>query len=181
MEDRLVVKYYNAPLSQFGFLSHTPVLTATCLITTGPVLELGAGFGSTLILHGICGTQKRRLLTIENDKTWMGAFNFYKRTWHKFKLVDSFINLPEYKEEWGLAFVDHGILGQRGIALEAVKDIPIVVAHDTCHEKLNYDNYSDISPLTFFKYRFDYWWQGPQTSVLSNSINVFEIFKELGL
>lgn len=180
MEDKLVVKYYNAPLSVFGFLSHLPLLTAACTISTGSVLELGAGFGSTFMLHGICASAKRKIVTIENDKNWIAAFNFYKRPWHEFKLVSSFVGLPEYSQNWGLAFVDHGILGERGIALASVHHVPIVVCHDTCHEDLNYF-YDNIYPLRTFKYRFDFHWQGPMTSVLSDTVNVNEIFKEMGL
>lgn len=181
MQDLSIVQYYNAPLSQFGFLSHVPVLTAACMTSTGPVLELGTGFGSTLVLHGICGVQKREILSLESDKTWLGAFNFYRRSWHIFKHVESFVNLPEYNDEWGLAFVDHGILNQRGLSLAALKNVPVVVAHDTCHERLNYHTDECPKPLGMFRYRFDYQWQGPKTSVLSNTVNVERIFKELGL
>lgn len=175
------MRYYTASFSSFGYLSHLPIITAACMVSTGPVLELGAGFGSTFSLHGICGVSKRKILTIESDKHWLAQFNYYKRPWHDFKHVTSFVGLPEYKEEWGLAFVDHGILGERGLALAAVKDVPIVVAHDTCHEQLNYTNEGVLQPLSSFKYRFDYQWFGPQTSVLSNTIDVFTKFRELGL
>jgi len=89
--------------------------------------------------------------------------------------------LPEYSEKWGLAFVDHGILGQRGIALAELKDVPIIVAHDTCHNILNYYNEGLPDPLNLFKYKFDFQWQGPQTSAMSNSVDVVKVFKEMGL
>jgi hypothetical protein len=175
------VRYYTTSFSTFGYLSHLPIISAACLVTIGPVLELGAGFGSTFALHGICGVSKRKIVTVESDGNWLAQFQYYKRPWHDFRYVTSFIDLPEYQEKWGLAFVDHGILGERGLALAAVKDVPIVVAHDTCHEQLNYTNKGVPQPLRGFRYRFDYQWFGPQTSVLSNTIDVFNQFKELGL
>jgi len=181
MENPSVVKYYNTPLSRFFFLSHLPILTAAFTITSGPVLELGAGFGSTFALHGLCGATKRKLVTVENDKIWLSAFGYYRREWHEFKHAESFLDLPEYRESWGLAFVDHGILGERGLALAELRDVPVVVAHDTCHESLNYTNDGVPQPLSSFKFRFDHKWQGPQTSVLSNTIDVYKMFKEMGL
>lgn len=148
---------------------------------TDPVLELGAGFASSYALHGICSVTKRKIVTLESDKVWLSRFSLYQRPWHQFKYVTDFIDLPEYKEKWGMAFVDHGILGQRGLALAAVKDIPIIVAHDTCHEELNYTNKGVPQVLDSFKYRWDYKWQGPQTSVFSNSIDVTKLFRGLEL
>jgi len=169
-------------LKGFSFLSHVPVLTAACTITTGPVLELGAGFGSTFALHGICGVTGRDILTLEHDKTWLTAFGYYMRSWHKFKHVKSFVGLPEYTDrEWGMAFVDHGIFGERGLALAEVRHIPIIVCHDTCYELLNYTNDGFPQVLDSFKYRFDHQWQGPQTSILSDTVDIVSIFKEFGL
>ena len=176
------VKYRNVSVSEFGFLSLTPLLCAACSITSGPIIELGGGFGSTLVLHGICGSTNREVLTLEHDSGWMSWLGLYGRTWHKFKQVSTFIDLPEYTErDWGLAVVDHGIFGERGIALSGVSHVPIIVAHDTCHEALNYTNDGAPQVLDSFKYRYDLQWSGPQTSALSNVIDVKEEFGRMKL
>jgi len=159
-----------------GYLTHLPLLAVAATITTGPVLELGAGFGSTLMLHGLCGACGRRLVTLESDQSWLGMFIPYRRPWHEIKHVEDFKNLPEYDMEWGLALVDHGIAEQRGQSVEALQHVPLIVVHDTCHPMLyNYD-----SVLGGFKYRFDYKVVGPMTTLVSHVID-FETIKELNL
>ena len=178
--DNLAYRYVDK--SAFGYLSHMPIIIAMCAATSGPIIELGAGFGSTLALHGMCAASKRHLLTVESDKTWIGWLWFYSRSWHKFRHVSTFVDLPEYKDtEWELAIVDHGILVERGLALSCLSHVPIIVAHDTCHEALNYTNDGKPQVLDSFKYRYDSLWTPPQTSILSNSIDIKKEFGGLGL
>lgn len=168
------------------YYTHIPILSAVMTITRGSVLELGSGLGSTLMLHGLCGAMKRDLLTLESDEEWMEKFMNYGRFWHKIKFVKDFIDLPEYKQEWGLAFVDHGNAGDlnmsliRGYSVEMLQDVPVLVVHDTCHPWLyNYDE-----PFKLFKYRWDWRLQYtnyPMTSVLSKTIDVAKIFAEFCL
>ena len=88
-----------------GYLSHLPLLAAAMTIASGPALELGAGLGSTFLLHGLCGVSGWELLTIESDAGWMQKFQNYERTWHRFKRVENFLELPEYRRGWGIVFV----------------------------------------------------------------------------
>jgi hypothetical protein len=168
------------------YYSHQPILAAAMAITTGPVLELGSGLGSTLMLHGLCGAMGRELVTLESDEEWMLKFLNLGRAWHKFRHVKSYLNLPEYDKKWGLAFVDHGISGDleaakvRGHSVEMLQDVPIVIAHDTCYFWL----YKYEEPLKLFKYRWD--WRAqyelwPMTSVISKTVDVAKIFAEFGL
>lgn len=176
------VVYRLVDMSAYGFLSHLPIITAACMITDGPIIELGAGFGSTFALHGICAKEKRFILTMESNVNWIGSFWIYNRNWHEIKYVTTFIDRPEYTEkDWGLAFVDHGILGQRGLALNSLSHVPIIVAHDTNEEALNYTNDGLPQVLDSFQYRKDFKYTSPQTSILSNSINVEEVFGGLQL
>jgi hypothetical protein len=160
-----------------GYFSHMPLLVAATVVTTGPVLELGAGLGSTLALHGICGVQGRDLTTIESDESWICKFVQYGRPWHKFKLVNDFKNIPEYEMQWGLAFIDHGIPEQRSLSAMALRDVPIVILHDTCHARLY--GYEEVIPK--FKYSWNYRIMLPQTTVVSNSIDVGSLFARMAL
>jgi hypothetical protein len=156
----------------FNYFSHIPLLSAAMSVTSGPVLELGAGYGSTLMLHGHCGSMKRNLFTIESNQDWLKQFLTFYRAWHILKKVDNFLDLPEYNQDWGLAFVDHGIALQRGPSIEKLKHVPVIIIHDTCHPFL-YD-YDRV--INTFKYKLDYRNYGPQTTVVSNLKNVAQEF-----
>lgn len=166
-----------------SYFSHIPVLSAAVSITAGPVLELGAGLGSTLLLHGLCGVSGRQLLTLDHDEQWLKKFASFGRSWHEFRQVDAFIDRLEYTKLWGLAFVDHGIAEQRGQSVLELKDTTeIIVCHDTCH----YFLYGYEPILTAFKYRWNYKPHGlggsnPMTTVISQTVNVGRLFAEAGL
>jgi hypothetical protein len=168
------------------YYTHIALLAAAMSISTGPVLELGAGFGSTLMLHGLCGSTGRKLTTLEADREWLNTFLNYGRSWHTIKHVPHFRDLPEYGERWGLAFIDHGCTGDiemakdRGPSVMALQNTPIIVAHDTCHPWL----YGYEEAFTHFKYRWD--WRiktdgHPLTSVLSKTVDVARVFARMGL
>ena len=158
------------------YMSHTPVLSAACHMTSGDILELGAGFGSTPLLHGICAAQNRQIVTLDTTKGWIREFNALKTPWHTFKCVPNFLALPEYGDDWGIAFVDHGIIEQRSRSIDRLKHVPMVVVHDTDSDLYGYEEV-----LKQFKYRWDYRWAGSQTSVVSNSIDVSKAFSKFGL
>ncbi len=160
-----------------GYFSHIPLLVAAVLNTTGPVLELGAGSGSTLLLHGLCGVMKRSLTTLESDYRWLSKFMNFARPWHELVFVTGFRGLAFYKKEWGLAFVDHGIMEQREASIRALQHVPVLVVHDTCHPWLY--GYEPI--LSEFVYRWDWQVNGPMTSVVSNSLDVSAMFTGIGL
>ena len=159
------------------YLSHIPVLAAAMALTSGPVLELGAGLGSTYTLHGLCGVMGRKLLTLESNKDWLLKFINYGRPWHEFKLVESYLNLPEYKKDWGLVFVDHGLYEQRGHSITQLKHVPVIVVHDTCHPWL----YGYNEAISEYCYRWDWWVNGPQTTIISNIRDMREDMARLSL
>lgn len=166
-----------------SYFSHIPLLAMAVLKTTGPVLELGAGFGSTLLLHGLCGSMGRKLVTLDSDVEWLDKFINFRRSWHEIREVNSFIALPDLREKWGLAFVDHGISLQRGQSVvELSGSTDVIVCHDSCHFFL----YGYEPVLSSFKYRFNYkphniGGDSPMTSVVSQTVNVSELLAEAGL
>ena len=160
-----------------GYFSHIPLLAVAVLNTTGPVLELGAGLGSTLMLHGLCGVMKRSLTTLESNSEWLSKFISFNRSWHKLMFVNSFEDLSVYEEKWGLAFIDHGIMKQRETSIRALQHVPMLVVHDTCHPWL----YGYEPLLSEFTYRWDWQVNGPMTSVVSNSLDVSTMFSNIGL
>lgn len=161
-----------------NYFSHVALLAAAFNRTTGPVIELGAGYGSTLMLHGLCGSTGRTLLTVESNKPWFGQFTpHYIKDWHEFVLVDDYRNLPEYDREWGLAFVDHGIAEQRGESIRQLAHVPVIIAHDT-----NNPDLYGYEVLNDFTYRYDWKARGKAlTSMVSNTVDVVAVFGGMGL
>ena len=169
-----------------GYASHLTLVSAAFQVTTGPVLELGTGLGSTLMLHGLCGATGRHLHSVESNRQWFDELSpEYTRDWHTFRLVEDFLDLPEYKageygtnaDPWGFAFVDHGFIDQRHVSIMALHQVPMIVVHDTCHPHLyHYDE-----AFRDFKYEYCLKLYGPHTSVVSNTIDVASIFSEFDL
>jgi len=58
------------------YATHQPVLWAIAKnISHGRILELGAGYGSTPLLHEICKRNNNILYTIETKEVWARQFN----------------------------------------------------------------------------------------------------------
>lgn len=62
------------PFTQAGVGSHFPVLAAAVARTTGPVLECGMGYWSSIMLYLMC-KGKRDLLGLDSDPLWAGRFS----------------------------------------------------------------------------------------------------------
>lgn len=149
-----------------GYCSHYPILSASFLLEPeGNVLELGAGFGSTYLLHELCRIQKRRLVTIENDLGWLKEFQFLESTNHLFwgDLDSEMID----KTEWSIVFIDHIPHNRRGKELFRVaNNSKLIILHDTNPDFQDLYNTREI--LNSFKYRYDFVKFTPFTTVLSN-------------
>jgi hypothetical protein len=140
--------------------THQRVLAEYASICDGPILELGCGWGSTPMLSGICSARGLDLISVESDKDWFDkiSINFD----HRFRLTRSWIDIPEYRQKWGLVFVDHGCVAERNASIVSV-EAEYIVVHDT--EDPIY-KYEDV--LGNFKYRKDYKSMSPWTTVISN-------------
>ena len=99
----------NTP--DYGYASHFPVLAAALAKTTGPVLELGMGWGSTPMLHAMCAPKLRILNSLETDKNWYKQFESFDCDFH------SVLRVPDWKDimaqfgmshvlKWDVAFID---------------------------------------------------------------------------
>ncbi len=156
------------------YATHQPVLIACMHLSKGPVLELGCGDGSTLLLHSMCGLTKRNLVTLETDFKWMNSFVDLRRKWHKIKPVDKWLGLSEYDVKWGLVLVDHSVANQRGRTIDELK-ADVIVAHDShsgnCRYEVRFKKY---------KYRYDYKKLRPWTTAVSNVIDL-SVLEEMDL
>jgi hypothetical protein len=155
-------------MSRYG--SHLPVLVKVMEITKGPVLELGCGFSSTPLLHWLCQDQGRKFLSYENDMVWIGKLGYpveYIEDWAKTDIDDT---------HWSAVFIDQRPGERRIIDALRVKDhADLIVLHDSEPELDKYYGYEKIYPL--FKYRYDYTKFLPNTTVISNSIDIRKYMK----
>lgn len=152
------------------YMTHVPALAAAVAHTTGPVLELGCGHGSTPLLHAMCQPTARVLCTVESDSHWAEPFaGRFTAPWHGFYHCGA--------DDWDtghpvltlaafhLVFIDHGNRKQRGASLAmcaAMDSNPVVVVHDA-HAT---DFYCLTEPLKLFPHQA--WYRGywPHTVIL---------------
>lgn len=159
-------------LSMYG--SHIPFLVKAIEKTHGPILDLGMGL-STVVMHMMCKDRHRQITSIEADKDWFEAHLQYQTDWHRIMLVDDWKDAPLEKTHWALVMVDHAPAKQRIKEIKRLtQNADIVLIHDSEPDSNKYFKYSWIYPL--FKYRYDYTKCTPNTTALSNTIDVAKLF-----
>jgi len=151
--------------------SHLPILINLINITNGPVLELGAGLYSTPFLHWAC--RDRYLESYENDKNYFNIINEFSDENHKIYFVENWDNIDIIKY-WEIVFIDLSPATKRkDMAKKLAKLAKYIILHDTEKKHDNEYKYDEIYSL--FKYRYDYTKTNPNTTVLSNYIDVSKL------
>jgi hypothetical protein len=121
------------------FYTHQPILYNMLMQTTGPILELGCGDGSTELIHLIGQKQNRKIITVESLPDWAIKYKSkYQNNTHSFivtdnhsieswnKVTDTLLN-----EKWGLVFIDQGFWEARAYSFAKLKDISeYIILHD---------------------------------------------------
>ena len=122
-----------------GYYTHQPVLYKMLLQTTGDILELGCGDGSTELIHLIAEKQNRKVVTVESKYNWAEQYLVqYKNDSHSFimtsdhsitawnTITDSMCN-----QKWGLVFIDQGFWEARAYSFNKLKNLcDYVILHD---------------------------------------------------
>jgi hypothetical protein len=146
--------------ADMGYMSHLPVLARALLLTGGSVLELGAGWGSTPLLHAACEASGRYLYTRENDGNWLAKFSSLASKRHLF------INdIPD--EYFGFVFVDSSPGEERNNwALRFRDKTDFIIMHD--HEAGSGAAYYYEQIIPEFKHAEVYRFLKPHTLILSN-------------
>lgn len=144
------------------YATHQPMLVAAVMESNGPVLELGMGDSSTPLLHILC--PHRKLLSFESDKAWSNKFSYLNTGSHALIHVDSYDAADgALKENWAVAFVDHGPEERRIVDIRKLTHAQFVVVHDW---EVPVYRYSEIE--SFFKEKIICKRLTPWTAVLSN-------------
>ena len=153
--------------------SHLPLLMRIIDISQGDMLELGTGYYSTVLFHWMGQMMKRHVYSYENNKAWYEKVKKYESEFHHIILIDDWNELPTDKH-WGIIFVDQTPVRWRRMAIaKYAKDADYIVAHDTQVERQR--RFHLERTLQTFKYRFDYQKLMPNTSVVSNFIDVTQL------
>ncbi len=153
--------------------SHIPILIKCLELSEGPVLELGMGASSTILLHSLCFAQDRLLVSYENDGRFIEQFKNFQTPTHQIHFVEDWAKI-DIDKPWAVALVDHKPALQRKEEIKRLTDTLFVVVHDTQERADEHYGYEEIYPL--FKYRYDYTKFENQTTVLSNKDELKNIF-----
>jgi len=170
-----------------GYATHQEALAFAFACTGGAVVELGAGWYSTPLLHGLCEATMRELWTVEADLDWARQFIPWSNKWHRL-IVDSAVSIPAGIEDIGIVLVDHnqypGAPGRdgpsRGMSIRAARErgADIIVCHDSNmlladgSLSSNYTGYQGA--LDEFPHRRDWTNFLPWTTALSDTLNIEE-------
>jgi len=152
------------------YITYIPPLLKALEATKGDILELGMGF-STAFLDALCKESKRRIVSYENDIEWYEENRMYQSEYHDIILTNDWSTIPIEDRKWGVVLVDHRPAVRRRVEAKRVKDCAdIVVLHDSEPEIDRFYRYSSL--YKNFKYRYDYTVCKPNTTLLSNTLDV---------
>lgn len=146
-----------------GWSTFMPILIKAVSLTNGDVLEMGAGYFSTPLLHWIC-KYKNLLFTYENDPLFYSFAKQFQSPKHVIKLVNNWDDI-KINKHWGVVFIDHVPDNRRGKDIIRFKNnADYIVIHDSERE----NTFGYIEAWGHFKYRYDWKDCRPWTTVLSN-------------
>lgn len=147
--------------------THIPMLVKAVQKTDGPVLELGAGFYSTPLLHWLCAESRRRLFTYEGNKGFFDQIKSFQSRTHSVRFVDDWDTTDFDKKHWSVALIDHDA-DRRNIDIIRLKDcVDYIVIHDTEKDLYEYDKVWE-----HFKYIHHWKFCKPFTTVVSNFFDI---------
>lgn len=158
--------------------SHLPILSRMLELTDGAILELGTGVWSTALMDLMASQTKRKVISYDNDPKWHDANKKWQSDYHDIRLIpeDGWDDIDLKEHVWSVAFLDHKPAKRRKedarrLAHQAI----FVILHDSEPESDKFFKYSWI--YKHFKYRYDYTKCRPNTTVLSNFIDVDKLLK----
>jgi predicted O-methyltransferase YrrM len=154
--------------------THICSLVTAVTRTDGPVLEIGSGDFSTPVLHAICKSQGRFLLTLDNQSRWLNYFRDLESSSHVLHYAPALLEfLKKNESHWSVVFIDHAPAYERGIALHLLqKKADVFVLHDSESQGYGYGQY-----LSLFKYCYTDERYETTTTLVSNVFDVSQWFQ----
>lgn len=169
---RIIKHYLPLPL-ETGYGSHKLALLAASILTGkdgGPVMEMGCGYHSTVILHQIVVVeQKRYLLSTDTDRAWLSKFEAnMSSSIHHFRhinQVSEWDNVGVDRPRWSIVFIDHKPGERRVVDIIRLANVSdIVIVHDTETASYNYEK-----GLSQYPYRYHFTYLSTGTDVASKT------------
>lgn len=150
---------YNA------YYTHKNALIAALERTSGNVLELGVGYGSTPIILSYC-RDERYSLSLETEQSWIDEINGSFIEPVNIKLFSDEIE-NVIKEKWDLVFVDfgHNFIERLKVAERLRKNTNVFIIHDS-------NEIVWTSFIKSFKYKAIDKTKLPETAILSDVVDV---------
>jgi hypothetical protein len=154
-----------------------PILARVMDVSAGPVLELGMGIYSTPLLDIMCHETKRKLVSYDSDPKWYDQNKEWKSEYHTVNFIPNddwdwcYLDHRYINTHWSVVFTDEKPAKNR---IKSIKHFAnkanFIVIHDSEPESDRFFKYSWIYPM--FKYRYDYTKCRPNTTVLSNFVDL---------
>lgn len=149
-----------------GHGTHLPVLIKIMGITDGAVLELGTGLFSTPFLHWACYLSKRTLVSYDCEIDYFKEYLKFENDFHKVFYTRNWDSV-DLSGHWSVVLVDHSPAIRRKEEIKRLAhSADYIIVHDTNPRINHHYKFSEIYPL--FKYRKDFKYEKPYTTVLSN-------------
>jgi hypothetical protein len=149
-----------------AFSSHMPVLMEAVQRTTGAIVELGAGWFSTPLLHWMCSRTERPLVSVETSPDFYRRLETFRESWHDVRFVNTW-DEAQLEQPWGVAFIDHAPVSRRKEDIKRLANwAEVIVAHDTCDKRYQY---GEVWPLFRWSYQHQV---RPKTTIGSNFMDV---------
>lgn len=131
-----------------------------------PILELGAGYGSSPFMRQYCKDEGLEFLSYDIDKDWAEKQEvIHVKTWED----------VDWRREYGMAFVDESPGEHRRVSISRLHHVKIVCIHDSERPGWNASDYQvrpEIEKYTYFYDMIPTEGQGAWTSLCSNFIDV---------
>jgi hypothetical protein len=151
----------------FHWGSHIPILIKVVQHTKGDVLEVGMGIYSTPLLHWMCTSENRNLVSYETNIKYFNLFQNGLSEFHKTYLIDN-LDTVDIIKDWEVVFIDSEPMEQRAVLAKKVAEVAkFIIVHDSEDRENRFYHYKEIlNPI--FKYRYAYTKFRPNTTVYSN-------------
>lgn len=163
-----------------GWATHQPVLYEAIKRSRSlePILELGSGFNSTLLINAVAGD--KLAVTADHDEQWLSKFRHLESSRRQFHQLnwEEMLRMATMGQNYSVVFIDQGDWQNRYDCIKAFADISeVVILHDSDYleRELNasfgnhYKYFKTFMPLEPYPYM-----TGPPTTVMSNYVNVKE-------
>lgn len=154
-----------------NFSNHRFLLWPALQATSGEVVEMGMGSGSTPFLREYCQDTNRMLYSYENDFEWYRKMQDYNGQGHKVTHLVDWDDVAKNHLHPSVVLLDHRPGERRKIDLELFANkASIIVLHDS--ELAADHGYQMRQHIPLFKYWIDYKTIGAWASAASNFVDV---------